>query len=138
MADTELVQLMTDLQRALQAARNSYDEAMAFVREAKFWLVMKLLRIAWRVLPREHPAYRGIFDAACAIRDPVLSENTAPLSPSTGGHKSPGTGGCVTPCDEAKPQPRCMQCPETGQQCSQRCRIGRCTKRAARPGDKHD
>lgn len=35
MADDELVQLFTDLKRALQTARNSYDEAMTFVREAK-------------------------------------------------------------------------------------------------------
>lgn len=35
----------------------------------RIWLTMRLLAIAWRVLPRSHPAYRGIFDAASCIRD---------------------------------------------------------------------
>jgi hypothetical protein len=47
-------------------------------------VTMNLLAAAWRTLPRSHPAYRGIFDAACAIRDPVLSENLANPLPTDG------------------------------------------------------
>lgn len=41
----------------------------------RLWLTMKLLGGAWLVLPRKHPAYIGIFDAACAIKDPGLTLN---------------------------------------------------------------
>jgi hypothetical protein len=40
---------------------------------------------------------------------------------------------------------RCMQCPDTGEQCRNRCPIGRCAKKAARidgvkrlPGEDHE
>jgi hypothetical protein len=51
----------------------------------RIWLTRRLLGASWFILPRWHPAYRGIFDAACAIRDPVLSENLArPLAIDAG------------------------------------------------------
>jgi hypothetical protein len=31
------------------------------------WLTLQLLAAAWNVLPKKHPAYRGIFDAGVAI-----------------------------------------------------------------------
>jgi hypothetical protein len=54
----------------------------------RVWLTMKLLAWAWRVLPRKHPAYRGIFDAGCAIKDPVLADNLQRRTSGVTGRKS--------------------------------------------------
>lgn len=35
----------------------------------RIWLTFKLLQAAWEILPRDHEAYKGIFDAAQAIDD---------------------------------------------------------------------
>jgi hypothetical protein len=41
----------------------------------RLWLTNRLLSAAWSVLPAWHPARHGIFDAGCALRDPVLADN---------------------------------------------------------------
>lgn len=48
------------------------------MERVRIWLTMNLLRLAWRTLPTRHPGWRGIFAAARAIKDPVLTENTRP------------------------------------------------------------
>lgn len=44
------------------------------IERLRLWLTMRLLSAAWVTLPRTHPAWKGIFDAAKALRNQNLSE----------------------------------------------------------------
>jgi hypothetical protein len=44
---------------------------MAAMNAIRLWFSYQLLRLVWRILPRKHPAYRGVFDAAKALKEPT-------------------------------------------------------------------